>query len=164
MNDPLVLVFDVGTQSVRAVLIDRKGTVVALEREVYDKPYYSLHPNWAEQSPDYYYNQICAACRRLRDQSPTAFARIGWVTLTAFRDSTVCLSEKGEPLRDCILWMDQRTAEHPKPLPAGHRALFAAVGMSETIGMLQRTGACNWFSENEPELWERTDEYVGLST
>lgn len=164
MNDPLVLVFDVGTQSARAVLIDRRGTIVALAQEVYEEPYYSLRPNWAEQAPDFYFERICEASRRLRDQSPTDFARISWVTLTAFRDSTVCLSKEGEPLRDCILWMDQRTAEHPKPMPAGQRTLFAAVGMSETIDMLQRTSACNWIAENEPELWEKTDKYVCLST
>ena len=164
MNDPLVLVFDVGTQSVRAVLLDKRGDIAALEREVYEQPYYSLRPNWAEQSPDYYFQRMCAVSRRLRERCPSAFSRVAWVTLTAFRDTTVCLAKDGRPLRDCILWMDQRQAEHPKPMPAAHRALFAAAGMSETIDMLQRTSACNWIAENEPELWERTDKYVCLST
>ncbi len=164
MNDPLVLVFDIGTQSTRAVLVDTKGNVLRQVREAYDTPYYSLHPNWAEQSPDRYFDWICAACVRLREQSEADFARVTHVTITVFRDTTVCMGADGRPLRDCILWMDQRRAEHPKPLPAARRALFAMVGMSETIDMLQRTSACNWIAENEPKIWEKTDKYVCLST
>ena len=60
------------------------------------------------------------------------------------------MGKDGRPLRDCILWMDQRRAENPKPLPADRKALFALAGMTETIEMLHRTSACNWIAENEP--------------
>ncbi len=163
-QNPLVLVFDVGTQSVRGVLIDREGNIAALEKDAYEKPYYSRQPNWAEQRPDFYFEHICAVCLRLKDRLPEAFARVTAVTVTVFRDTTVCMGADGKPLRDCILWMDQRRAEHPKPLSTARRSLFALVGMSETIEMLQRTAACNWISENEPELWAKTDKYVCLST
>lgn len=74
------------------------------------------------------------------------------------------MGKDGRPLRDCILWMDQRRAENPKPLPAERRAIFALAGMTETVEMLHRTSACNWIAENEPELWKKTDKYVCLST
>ena len=164
MSEPLVLVLDVGTQSVRAVLIDRNGNIAAQEKHTYETPYYSLHLNWAEQDPDTYFNHMCAVSRRLKEKDPAAFSRVEGVTATVFRDTTVCMGADGKPLRDCILWMDQRRTEHPKPLPAARRALFALAGMSETVDMLQRTSACNWITENEPELWAKTDKYVCLST
>ena len=163
-SEPLMLVFDVGTQSVRAVLIDRNGEIAALSQNVYEQPYYSLHPNWAEQRPDFYFEHMCVVSQRLRDQAPEAFARIAGVTVTVFRDTTVCMGADGKPLRDCILWVDQRRCAHPKELSAARRSLFALVGMRETIDMLQRTAACNWIAENEPEIWARTDKYVCLST
>ncbi len=162
--DERILVFDVGTQSVRAALIDKNGTFVGLERDVYEEPYYSLRPNWAEQSPDFYFEHMCAAARRLCEGAGADPGSIGAVTVTVFRDTTVCMGRDGRPLRDCILWMDQRQAEHPKPLSAVRRSLFALVGMTETIDRLQRTAACNWIAENEPELWAATDKYVCLST
>lgn len=160
----LFLVFDVGTQGLRGSLIDRDGAFLALVRETYEQPYYSLRPNLAEQSPDYYFARLCSVGKKLRDEYPDAFSRVRGVTVTVFRDTTVCLDADGKPLRDCILWMDQRRAEHPKQLSAVRRALFALVGMGETIRMLQRTAACNWIAENEPELWAKTDKYVCLST
>ena len=164
MSDPLVLVFDVGTQSVRGLLMDKNGNTVQSARDVYERPYCSRNPNWAEQNPDYYFEHMCVVSQRLKDRSPEDYRRVTCVALTCFRDSMVCLGKDGRPLRDCILWMDQRQAEHPKPLPAAKRALISLVGMQENIDLLQRTAACNWIAENEPELWEKTDKYVCLST
>ncbi|MBR6208347.1 MAG: FGGY-family carbohydrate kinase [Oscillospiraceae bacterium] len=164
MPEPLVLVFDIGTQSARGVLIDRAGHIVRCVREVYEKPYISRRPGWAEQRPDYYFERMCAVSRRLRAEDEESFGRVRAMTLTCFRDSTVCLGADGKPLRDGILWLDQRRAEHPKPMPAAKRALFALVGMSETVDLLQKTSACNWIAENEPELWEKTEKFLCLST
>lgn len=164
MNEPLVLTFDVGTQSVRALLFNKRGETVASVKNTYEQPYYSRHPNWAEQRADYYFEHICAVTQRLRNRAPEAFAQAVCATVTVFRDTTVCLGKNGKPLRDCILWMDQRQAKNPKPLPTARTALFKAVGMNETIEMLHRTSACNWIAENEPELWEKTDKYICLST
>ena len=146
------------------MLIDTHGSILDTAKDVYEKPYYSLHPNWAEQRPDYYFEHMCVVTQRLRNQSPELFARAECVVLTVFRDSTVCMGRDGKPLRDCILWMDQREAKNPKPLPDSKRALFALVGMTETVEMLHHTAACNWIAEYEPELWKNTDKYVCLST
>ena len=164
MSEPIVLVFDVGTQSVRGLLLDKHGITIRRAQDVYEEPYYSRNPNWAEQRPDFYFEHMCAVSRRLKEEDPEAFGRIVCAAVTVFRDSTVCMGADGKPLRDCILWMDQRKAEHPKPLPAAKRALISLVGMTESIELLQRTSACNWIAENEPELWARTDKYVCLST
>ena len=65
MSDPLVLVFDVGTQSVKGMLLDKNGGALGSEQAVYAQPYYSLRPNWAEQSPDFYFEQIAAVSRQV---------------------------------------------------------------------------------------------------
>ena len=38
MNDPLILTFDVGTQSMRALLVDKSGAVCAALQQIYDEP------------------------------------------------------------------------------------------------------------------------------
>ena len=40
MNDPVVLIFDVGTQSVRAMLINSSGDILHTAQDVYEQPYY----------------------------------------------------------------------------------------------------------------------------
>lgn len=164
MGEPMVLTFDVGTQSVKALLIDKTGNIAAQAQRYYETPYYSLQPNWAEQDPELYYRELCEASRALKEAAPEAFDAAECVAVTVFRDSFICLDKAGKPLRDCILWMDQRKVKKPKPVPPVRQALFAAVGMWESAQMLNRTCMCNWIVENEPEIWEQTDKFVLLST
>ena len=58
------LAIDVGTQSVRAILFDPSGNVVAMGR-VPIEPYLSPQPGWAEQDPEVWWTAIGEACRRL---------------------------------------------------------------------------------------------------
>ena len=44
IENPLVLTFDVGTQSARALLVDKNGHIVGESKKTYGRPYYSLHP------------------------------------------------------------------------------------------------------------------------
>ncbi|MCL2880241.1 MAG: FGGY family carbohydrate kinase, partial [Treponema sp.] len=59
MANPLVLTIDLGTQSVRAMLVDKSGNIHNKMQHIYEKPYYSLKPGWAEQKPDAYWNAVC---------------------------------------------------------------------------------------------------------
>ena len=54
MEQPLVLTFDIGTQSVRCLLVRPDGSFADVEQQKYDVPYYSANPGWAEQTPDFY--------------------------------------------------------------------------------------------------------------
>ena len=47
MNDALALVFDVGTQSVRAMLFDAAGHIVRSAQDIYEQPVWSRTPAWA---------------------------------------------------------------------------------------------------------------------
>ena len=48
-QERIVLTFDVGTQSARAMLINNQGEILGKKQEVYDPAYYSPEPGWAEQ-------------------------------------------------------------------------------------------------------------------
>ena len=61
MGTPLVLTFDIGTQSARCLLVKPDGSFQDICQLKYDEPYYSRKPGWAEQRPDFYYDRICEA-------------------------------------------------------------------------------------------------------
>ncbi|MDR1374138.1 MAG: hypothetical protein LBJ24_04120, partial [Treponema sp.] len=41
-----------GTQSARALLVNPKGEILHKAQKLYEQPYYSKQPGWAEQRPD----------------------------------------------------------------------------------------------------------------
>ena len=56
MNRPLILTYDVGTQSTRAILVDKQGNIVDKEQVKYAEPYFRQRPGWAEQKTDFYFD------------------------------------------------------------------------------------------------------------
>lgn len=164
MAEPLVLTFDIGTQSARAVLVDKKGGIVAVNQKKYSEPYFSVNPGWAEQKPDFYYEKMCEAAKELCSENPDKLGDIIAVTITCIRDTVVCLDKDKKPVRDVILWLDERRADYKKQIPLINRILFSLVGMGESVKILYKATFSNWIKQNEPEVWAKTDKYVMLPT
>ena len=64
MPRDLILAIDNGTQSVRALLFDPAGNLLAKYR-VPIEPYYSTSRGLAEQDPQVFWDAVCAACQGL---------------------------------------------------------------------------------------------------
>ena len=163
-SDSLFLTIDWGTQSVRVGLFDKEGRQVAMEKETYDPPYFSLHPNYAEQEAGRYFEYFAMASRRLAEKNGPLFDRVVGATVSCFRDTAVLLDKDRRPLRPSILWLDQRMADCRKKLPFLSRLAFGLVGMSDTANYNRARSASNWIQEHEPDVWARVDKYVNIST
>ena len=59
-----LLAIDNGTQSVRALVFDLDGQLIA-KSKVEIEPYFSDQPGWAEQHVEYFWENVCAACQAL---------------------------------------------------------------------------------------------------
>lgn len=164
MDNSLALTFDVGTQSARAALVDLRGNILFIVQKQYDPPYFSKNPGWAEQSPDFYWDTICECSKKVRAQAGERWNDIVGVTITTIRATSICLDDNGHPLRDAIVWLDNRQAACEKKLPLHLRALFKVAGALGTVETMRRAAACNWLMENEPEVWKKTKSFCLLST
>lgn len=164
MDRALVLTFDVGTQSARAVLVDLSGNILFKAQKQYDPPYYSRNPGWAEQRPDFYWETICQCASEVRTEAGERWRDIKAVTITTIRATSICLDKDNKPLRDAIVWLDNRQAKCKTKLPTHLRALFALLGISNLIELQRKAAHCNWIHENEPETWAKTAHFVQLST
>ena len=164
MNSKLALTIDFGTQSLRVALIDKKGNIVAMEKSVYEQPYFSIQKGYAEQHADYYWDRLVKTIKKLTKANKKLLGNIIGATVTTFRDTAVLLDSKNRPLRPCILWLDQRNAKVKEKLPFIHKFLFFFVGMTSTVLYNRQRTAAHWVKENEPEVWSKTKKYVNIST
>lgn len=162
-EERIVLVFDVGTQSTRALLINNRGEILAKTRKKHDPPYFSSNADFAEQDADFYYEKICGASLELKEREPKRWERIEAVALTTIRSTTVCVDEQGKPLRPAFVWLDNRKAGGRPAFSQMARLVLRAVGMESTANMQYRKAQCNWMREKEEELWRKTDKYLMIS-
>ncbi|MDN5937056.1 MAG: FGGY-family carbohydrate kinase [Salinisphaera sp.] len=159
MND-LLLALDVGTQSVRALIFDPIGTLVA-RAQIVIQPYTAPRPGWAEQDPDVYWRAMGEACAALwQEHDP---ASIAGLALTTQRATAVAVDEHGQPLRDAIVWLDQRRATGLPSVGGFWGLAFRLAGVADTVAAFQAAAPDNWLASQQPQLWARVDKMLLLS-
>ena len=154
-----LLGIDIGTSSVKAVVIDPLGRIVA--QASYDHSLQALHPGWAEESPeDWWKNTILAVrdCLAHPDVSPECIAGIG---TTGMVPAVVLLDRKRKPLRLSIQQNDARSADEITEF--NHKfdpqRFFQITGSSlsqQSVGP-----KCIWLERYEPRIWEKVDCIIG---
>lgn len=161
-----VLAIDYGTQSVRVSIINDKGDFLAFEQEKYDPPYFSLKPGYCEQDPNYYYEAMCRAAKRLTKtkKNQNLIKECRSISSTCFRDTSVLLDKDFNVIRPSIIWLDQRQAKLEKKIPWIYSAAFDLVGMRDTIIMNRKRTSALWIQENEKNNWKKARYYVPLNS
>lgn len=157
------LAIDVGTQSVRALLFDPRGALVAKGR-VPIEPYVSPQPGWAEQDAEVWWVAIGDACRRLWADPAARPDRVAGVALTTQRATIVAADGNGTPLRPAIVWLDTRRTDGLPPIGLPWSLAFRATGTRDTVARFQADAEANWIATHEPAVWRRIERYGVLSS
>jgi sugar (pentulose or hexulose) kinase len=157
-----LLSIDCGTQSIRALIFDPKGNLLAKSRVLIEL-YYSDAPGLAEQDTKVFWNALCQACQQIWKEGVVKKDSIAAVALTTQRSTIVNVDKDGNPLRPAIVWLDQRKASKLPPLNALWGSIFRLIGMQPTVNYIQRECEANWIVSEQPEIWDKTYKYLYLS-
>jgi sugar (pentulose or hexulose) kinase len=157
-----VIAIDVGTQSVRALVFDPTGTLVALAR-VPIEPYVSPGPGWAEQDPELYWRSIGEACQRVLADPAVRTDAIAGLTITTQRGTVVVTDAAGVPLRPAMVWLDQRRTPDVPPIGGTTGLAFRALGVRDTVASFAADCEANWIRRFEPDTWSSIRRYGLLS-
>ncbi|MES2318178.1 MAG: FGGY-family carbohydrate kinase [Pseudomonadota bacterium] len=157
-----ILAIDNGTQSVRALLFDLNGNIVA-KSQVHLQPYFSDQPGWAEHDADGYWNAVCEACQGLWLQPGVDKSSIQGVAVTTQRGTVVNLDKDGKPLRPAMTWLDQRRTDDVPKLGRWWELAFRLARVKGTIDFFRGEAEINWIKAHQPDIWKRTDKFLLLS-
>lgn len=103
----MFLGIDLGTHSVKALLLNAAGQVVGEGRAAY--PVLAPQPGWSETDPEAWWGGVVGAVRAAVGPHEQAVAALG---LSGQMHGVVLASAQGEALRPAVLWADARaTAE-----------------------------------------------------
>jgi sugar (pentulose or hexulose) kinase len=157
-----ILAIDNGTQSVRALLFDPRGNLLAKAR-VPIEPHFSTQPGYAEQDPEVFWQAVCRACQQLWQMPGISKEAVSGVAITTQRGTIINLGQNGKPLRPAMVWLDQRRTESLKPIGGWWGLAFRLSGMTDTVSYLQAEAEANWVRTHQPEVWKNTRKYLLLS-
>jgi sugar (pentulose or hexulose) kinase len=162
MTRDRILAIDNGTQSVRALVFDPRGNLLASSR-VPIEPYFSTQPGYAEQDPEVFWQAVGDACRQLWQMPEVSKDSIAGVALTTQRGTIVNLDQDNQPLRPALVWLDQRRTENLKPIGGLWGLAFRLSGMTPTVAYLQAEAEANWIRTYQADVWNNTRKYLLLS-
>lgn len=150
MIKPVVLGLDVGTSSVKAVLVDPDAHLVASGRAGY--PTRQPIDGRSEQDPEDWRR---AAIVAIRDCINGQSVRVEAISLSGHMSAPVLVDEAGNPLGPCHTITDRRSASEIAALP--EKIVQALVTLS---GNLPATHLILpkllWWKRHHPEIWART--------
>ena len=166
MSRAYLFSIDNGTQSVRALIFDLEGNLIAKGKEDI-VPYFSTEPGFAEQQPEYFWAAIGRACDKLWASTDIRPEQIVGLSVTTQRGTVINLDRDGNPLRPAIIWLDQRHAKTDQPFPgfigSAWNLAIKAANVSDIATRFREKSQANWIAQHQPEIWQKTDKYVLLS-
>ena len=137
---------DLGTGSVKAVLLAEDGTVRAEGSAGYAVS--SPEPGWAESSPEEWWNAAAGVVREVVGDYGPDVAAIG---LSGQMHGVVLSDEAGWPLRPAVLWADARSTGQLAAYRALDDGARRRLANPPAAGMAGPT--LLWLRENEPEAY-----------
>jgi xylulokinase len=154
-----VLAHDLGTTGNKATLYDREGRLVGSAFYGYNTQY--AHTGWAEQNPEDWWHAVCISTHKLVQAIPGFRPEeIACITFSGQMMGCVPLDDHARPLRNAIIWADQRAIDQERWLAerispedmyriTGHR-LSASYSLPKIL----------WIRDHQPDIYKATYKFV----
>ncbi|XP_072022045.1 LOW QUALITY PROTEIN: FGGY carbohydrate kinase domain-containing protein-like [Amphiura filiformis] len=156
---------DVGTGSVRAALVDAKGTILKTCQHVIK--IFEPQPGYYEQSSD----NIWEACRTavkgaVGDINPEKVKGVGFdatCSLVVLDDKfqSITVSPTGCPTRNIIMWVDHRPETQTNSINATKHKVLKFVGGQMSVEM--QPPKLLWLKQNMPNTWSKAGHFFDLA-
>ena len=141
---------DLGTSSLKGILVNNKGEIIKETTEFYDVIY--PQDKWSEQNPS---DWIDALNKTLKQLCYGVEDKIGGISFGGQMHGLVVLDENDNVIRPCILWNDGRTEKETEYL----NNVIGKANLSKYTANIAFAGftlpKILWMKNNEPENFKK---------
>ncbi len=152
---------DLGTTSVKCVLFDQQGKVVASA----NKEYELLMPSTdvVEAKPETYWNAFKMCITKILQQPKVNSKEISGIGISSQGESFTYLGKNGKPLGNAIVWLDNRSKVEAGLIrdEFGVDEVYRVTGQNDVSPTWTATKIL-WLKRNEPSLFKRIDKFLLL--
>ncbi len=153
-----VIGIDLGTSSVKTLLVNQNGDVVQKASKFY--PLIQEKSGYSEQDPEQWVQKTSEALSELVMSFNGDLKDIEGISFSGQMHGLVLLDEKNEVLRNAILWNDTRTTKECQEI-------YARVGKERLLALTKNPALEGftlskilWVKNKEPELFKRVKTFV----
>lgn len=144
---------DLGTSSVKALVIDYNGNTIAIGQEAY--PISTPHEGYAEQDTEIWWKATVKSIRSVLANPEVDSSQITGIGLSGQMHGMVLLDKRFNVIRPAIIWCDQRSKKQVEEIyrTIGRKELGECTLNPVATGF--QTASLLWIKENEPEYYEK---------
>ncbi len=156
-----LLGLDAGTSSFKAALFDEEGKIITSYSEDYSLTVPA--PSIVEFCPEAYWNICKNVLTRIVKNINSAAVDIKAMAISSQGETLICLDRDGKPLRNAIVWLDNRSDAEADILREkfGVQKVYEVTGQSEVVATWPATKIL-WLRKNEPEVFNKTYKFLLL--
>lgn len=152
-----VLGIDLGTSGLKGILVNNTGEVIETASAEY--PLISPTRGYSEQNPEEWYEASIKVMKKIIELVPEASSEIKGISFSGQMHSLVLLNKEGVALRNAILWNDVRTTEQCQTITEKLGSELIEVTKNKALEGFTLPKIL-WIQENEPEIWEKTEQFL----
>lgn len=153
-----VLVIDVGTSSMRALLSGARGERLLGHQVAYHPTY--LSDGRVEQDASSFASALCEVVGSVARNAGEKGHAVDLVTMTSQRSSIVPVDDADEPLMPFIMWQDTRNAALCDELSKSGEHIFSLSGTR--VNTVFSGGKMAWVERELPEVASRCRRYANI--
>src|SRR6266498_1948428 len=144
---------DIGSQSLKAVLISAEGKICGETSASYSIDY--PQPTWAQQSASAWMDALIQAIHVLIAHSNVSPNQVIALGLDAQVDGVVAIDRSGQPLYPAIIWMDRRAILECEEVgkKISQKNIFEITGLN--LDATHVAPKIRWLANQEPRLFEK---------
>jgi sugar (pentulose or hexulose) kinase len=150
VEQDLLIGIDSGTQSVRVIVFNTSGQVIAFGSAKHSSCSI-LQNGGVEQDPEDIWRCFCKACREALANLPFSPDRISACSITSQRSTMIAVDKAGVPLRPAFSWMDQRKNK------------TISTSLPNNLKEIQEGAKSYWMKLNEPHLYQAIYKVLSVS-
>lgn len=151
-----ILALDQGTTSSRAVIFDKKGSIISVAQKEFTQ--YFPKPGWVEHDPVEIWSTQAGMAAEAVTKKGLSGANIAAIGITNQRETIVVWDKKtGEPVYNAIVWQDKRTSSYCDKLKTQGKETLIRERTGLVLDSYFSGTKVNWILENVVGARKRAD-------
>lgn len=147
-----LLAHDLGTSGNKATLFSLDGKLIKSVTASYSTKY--MNNNWAEQNPLDWWVAVCDSTKQLLEGLDAS--KVASVAFSGQMMGCLVVDKEGRPLRDHMLYCDQRSTEEETELVSkiSQKEIYAITG--HRLSASYSTTKLMWIKKHQPDIYAKT--------
>lgn len=154
-----LLALDAGTTSVKTVLFDTTGHTIAVRVCEYnlERP----NPDIVEANPEHYWKAACEGISGVLQEAGILPEEVAAAGVTSQGETLIVLDDKGRPLRNAVVWLDNRAKAEAEQIAARFTRdeVYRVTGQQDIVPTWTAAKIL-WLRRHEPEVFSKAAHFL----